>query len=52
MASGSVQTKGTVGEELADERVGGKGDGNAGRVLGESMEVFGDWNVDLRKNDT
>lgn len=34
VASGSVQTKGTVGEELADERVGGKSDGNAGTVLG------------------
>ena len=35
MASGSVQTKGTVGEELADKRVGGEGDGNAVTVLGD-----------------
>jgi predicted N-acetyltransferase YhbS len=34
VASGSVQTEGTVGEELADERVGGKADGDAVRVLG------------------
>ena len=35
VASGSVQTKGTVGEELADKRVGGEGDGNAVKVLGD-----------------
>ena len=33
VASGSVQTESTVGEELADERVGGKADGDAVRVL-------------------
>jgi len=35
VASGSVQTEGAVGEELADERVGGEGDGNAVTVLGD-----------------
>lgn len=33
VASGSVQAEGTVGEELADERVGGKADGDTVRVL-------------------
>jgi hypothetical protein len=33
MASGSVQTESAVGEELADERVGGKADGDAVKVL-------------------
>ena len=33
VAPGSVQAEGTVGEELADERVGGKADGDAVKVL-------------------
>jgi hypothetical protein len=33
VASGSVQAEGTVGKELADERVAGEADGDAVEVL-------------------
>lgn len=33
VASGSVETEGAVGKELADERVGGEADGNAVEAL-------------------
>lgn len=52
MASGSVQTKSTVGEELADKRVGGKGDGNAVKGVRVSIGVLGELSVGLRKDDT
>jgi hypothetical protein len=42
VASGSVQTKSTVGEELADKRVGGKGDGNAVKGVRVSIGVLGE----------
>lgn len=35
VASGSVETKGAVGKELADERVGGEADGNTVKVLAD-----------------
>lgn len=35
VASGSVETKGAVGEELADKRVGSEADGDTVKVLGD-----------------
>lgn len=52
MASGSVQTKGTVGEELADERVGGKADGDTVKGVRILIEVSGESGIGLRKDDT
>lgn len=40
MTSGSVETEGAVGEELADERVGGEADGNTVETLGEWSRCF------------
>jgi hypothetical protein len=52
VASGSVQTKGTVGEELADERVGGKADGDTVKGVRILIEVSGESGIGLRKDDT
>jgi hypothetical protein len=52
VTSGSVQTKGTVGEELADKRVGGKGDGDAVKGVRVLIGVLGESGVGLRKDDT
>jgi hypothetical protein len=52
VASGSVQTKSTVGEELANERVGGKADSDTVKGVRISIEVSEESGVGLRKDDT
>lgn len=51
MASGSVQTKGTVGVKLADKRVTGKAKGNTRGLSIERWRGMGA-GLCLRKNDT